>query len=223
MPLASSCKIQSITLRHQIASRMRQAILEGSLVPGERLVERALAAQLGSSLTAVREALIQLETEGLITKRSNSTTHVTSLSRDEISKTFAIRGELERFAVTEAARRATPPDISRLEDLHLGVIHAARAKDPRVYIQRDLAWHEAVWAVSGNEVLVGALRRLIVPLFGFSSIRVVSRQSFDLLEDARLHFDILQAIARNNPDSAAKALRQVLAEWASQVLDEADG
>src|SRR5262245_2361694 len=99
MPTANAkLRVQSTTLRHQIAARLRESILEGSVLPGERVVERALAVQIGTSVTAVREALIQLESEGLISKRSNTTTHITSLSREEIAQTFAVRHSLERMA-----------------------------------------------------------------------------------------------------------------------------
>ena len=65
MPLIQK-KITPSTLRQQIVIEIRQSILKRALLPGERLVEREIAERLGTSLTAVREALIQLEAEGLI-------------------------------------------------------------------------------------------------------------------------------------------------------------
>src|SRR5258708_2941801 len=106
MPIVAR-KLATSTLRHQIVQQVREAILKGSLQPGERLVERDLAARFGTSLTAVREAIIQLESEGLITKRPNSTTHVTELSPDEIEQLSAVRKVLEEYAFVEAARHGT--------------------------------------------------------------------------------------------------------------------
>ena len=63
---------------------------------------------MGASVTAVREAIIQLEAEGLITKRTNTTTNVSVLTAEEIAQTFVVRQALERVAMIEAARRAKP-------------------------------------------------------------------------------------------------------------------
>jgi len=70
-------KVSTSTLRQRTAERVRDAILDGSLPPGEKLVERELASQLVCSQATVREALVQLEAEGFITKTPNSATFVT--------------------------------------------------------------------------------------------------------------------------------------------------
>jgi DNA-binding GntR family transcriptional regulator len=204
-------------LRHQIAARIRQAILEGSVKPGERLVERTLGTEMGASVTAVREAIIQLEAEGLITKRTNTTTNVTVFTAAEIAQTFVVRHALERVAMIEAARRATVEDISHLTELFRRMTEAAQKKLSALYIQHDFAWHEAVWTVSGNEVLRSTLRRLVLPLFGLSSVRIVAQKNYNLVEDAQLHGVILGAIARNDPEGAAEAFDRGIREWRSQV------
>jgi DNA-binding GntR family transcriptional regulator len=216
-------KVQTITLRHQIVSRMRQAILDGSLAPGERVVERALAAKLGASVTAVREAVIQLEAEGLITKRSNTATNITFLTHAEITQTFAVRAHLERLAIAEAARRAPASGIRRLTEMHILAIEAAAGKDPRLYIQRDFAWHQGVWDASGNEVLAATLRRLVLPLFGFSVIQVICQAGFNLAEDAKLHTPILKAVERHDPDAAVAAFERGIKEWATHVWEQPSG
>ena len=76
-------------------------------------MERQLAAQFVTSLTAVREALIELEATGFVIKKPNSTTHVTKLSKDAAEKIFVFRRIMEGFAVEEAARQATS---ERLDD-----------------------------------------------------------------------------------------------------------
>ena len=210
-------KIKIVTLRHQIVNQIRRSILDGSVAPGQRLVERTLGFELGASVTAVREAIIQLESEGLITKRSNSTTNVSILATEEINQAFVVREALERLAVMETARRATPTDVARLKVLFDHMVLAARQKIPGVYVQCDFSWHEAVWEMSGNEILASTLRRIVLPLFGLSSVRVISQKHFNLDEDAQLHAPILDAIARNDAEAAAKALERGIHEWKSQV------
>src|SRR6266566_6537517 len=99
------------TLRGRIAGKIKEAILTGNLREGERLVERKLATQFDTSLTAVREALIQLETDGFVTKIPNSATHVTKLSLRAAEKIHAVRSVLETFAVEEAARLTSPEQV----------------------------------------------------------------------------------------------------------------
>ena len=137
-------KVETRTLRGQIAARLREAILSGSLVEGERLIERKLAAQLGASVTAVREALIELETEGLVRKKPNAATHVTQLSRSDVDKIHSVRKALEAMAVEEAARRATPEQLDEMERVLINCLHAEEARDSKARLQLDREWHRLV-------------------------------------------------------------------------------
>jgi DNA-binding GntR family transcriptional regulator len=196
---------------------VRQAILNGTLHPGERLVERNLAASLGTSLTAAREAMIQLESEGLITKRPNSTTHVTQLSPEEINQIFAVRRVLEEFAFVEAARHGTTQENTKLEQIHLRALRFAEAGDARAYIGQDLAWHEAVWRMAHNPYLYASLNRAILPLFGFSVIGVAMQEGFDLVEDAHNHEPLLKAIARQDVAGTRRAYRAAADKWSIEA------
>ena len=126
MPISAE-KLNTQPARHLVADRIRESILDGSLQPGERLVERKLADTLGVSQSAIREALIQLELEGHVTKKPNSATYVTHLSQRELENTIAVRRALEAFAVEEAASHATPADVARLEELYDLASAAAQA------------------------------------------------------------------------------------------------
>jgi DNA-binding GntR family transcriptional regulator len=212
MPMVIS-KLATSTLRRQIVQQVRQAILSGSLRPGERLVERDLASRFGTSLTAVREAMIQLESEGLITKRPNSTTHVTELSADEIGQISVVRQVLEEYAFAEAARLGTPAEIAALDKLHQEAMRSARAGDASKYIEQDLEWHEAVWQMAKNQYLYENLERAILPLFGFSIINVAGNGAFDLVEDARSHKPLLNAIAAHNRVAVRKLYRSAAELW----------
>lgn len=210
-------KLNSKTLRNQIAQQLRDAILDGRLTPGEKLVERKLAADFGASLTAVREAIILLETEGFILKRPNAATHVTKFSISDIEKVFTLRFILETHAIEEAARLATPDEIANLEALYLRMSDTARANDPRAYVQQDLQWHEAIWQIADNEFLTSTLRRLIVPLFAFTSIRLLRGTAFDLLSDASSHLPILEALRARDAVTARAAAQKIMQEWLESI------
>ena len=221
MPLVAR-KLVPSSLRQQIAQEIRQAILNRSLVPGERLVERELAARLGASLTVTREALIQLEMEGLIIKKPNATTHVTQLSREDVEQVFAVRRILERFAFQEAARKASAAHIQRLVELHEKAKEAATAGDGCAYIGVDFQWHEAVWQAAGNQCLLETLKRVSLPLFGFSAIRVATQEGFDLMHDTMTHAPLLKAIQARNPEAAVIAFDGFVTIWERQSLDASD-
>ena len=206
-------KLPAATLRQQIASKIRDAVIRGQLKPGEKLVERRLAAQFGTSLTAVREALIQLESEGLITKRTNASTVIVELSDRDIAKIFAVRRVLESYAFAEAARRVTPEESRLLEALHADARNAAETQDADAYVQADLAWHQAVWRIAKNEFLDAALRQAVIPLFGFTSIRVAAVREFDLLQDADSHRALTEAIHRRDPLEAESAFAIAIQIW----------
>jgi len=206
-------RLPTYSLRGRIAETIREAILNGTLEEGQRLVERNLAAQLGASLTAVREALIELEMDGFITKRRNAATYVTRLTIEETEKIFEVRAVLEAYAFEQAAHLATPEQLERLESLYETMLDAARANDRKAFLQRDYSWHEFTWRITGNEYLQSALKRVVVPLFAFTAIRTVTRDAFDLLRDAESHLPVLEALKAHDPQLARTTLVEALREW----------
>ncbi len=210
-------KLPASTLRQQIAERIREAILTGLLHEGERLAERTLASQFQTSWTAVREALIQLDAEGFVIKKPNSPTYVTKLSLDAAEKVFAARKVVELYAVEEAARSATPQQLQEVEKCYFDLLDAAHSKEPQAFILKDVLLHEKIWEIAGNEYVEAALRRIVLPVFAFSAIRIISHRSFDLLEDGQSHLPIVEAIKCKNPEAARSAFLTALDEWLSKT------
>lgn len=217
MPIVSE-KLSSPTLRQQLATHIRDSVLRGALLPGEKIVERDLAARFGTSLTVVREAIVQLETEGLIVKRPNASTSIVELSAQDVFDIFAVRRELERYAMVEAARRASPEEAQMLELLHQAAVEAASEGDADAYVQADLAWHQAVWSIAKNSFLETALRGVVTRLFGFSYIQLASLPGFNLLEDAHSHRAVLTAIQNNDPNQAEAAFIAAVETWKDYAL-----
>lgn len=206
-------KLSSDTLRTRIARQIREAILSGTLKEGSKLVERNLAAELGASLTAVREGLIELEWEGFIVKKKMSGTHVVKLTPPEVEKIFRVREVLEALAFAEAARHATAEDIVALEKGYTEMVEAARNKDPRLYNQKDVAWHQLVWRATNNDFLLAALKRAILPYFSYTAIRIGSVDPFVLYTDATDHLPLLEAIKAHDPEAAKQAFTEKIESW----------
>ncbi len=213
-------KLTPSTLRTRIAQQIRGAILGGALKEGERLVERKLATSLGASLTAVREALIELEAEGFILKKTNLGTYVTKMSFEDVEKVFRLRQVLESFAVGEAARHRTAEQAEQLESIYLEMVDAARAKDSRAFNQADMRWHMLAWQMTGNEYLQAALRRGVLPYFAFTAIRIGAVDPLGLLRDAYGHLPLLEAIKRAEPDKAEEAFKSTVEDWLAITRSE---
>ncbi|HUS06978.1 MAG TPA: GntR family transcriptional regulator [Bryobacteraceae bacterium] len=206
-------KITSNSLRERIARQIRNAILGGQLQEGSKLVERTLAAELGASLTAVREGLIELEWEGFIVKKKNSGTHVVKLTPPDVAKIFQVREVLEALAFAEAARHATTAQITALERAYREMVEAANNKDALLYNQKDVAFHLVVWTAADNEFLQAALRRAVLPYFTYTAIRIASVDPMVLCQDATAHLPLLEAIRAHDPEAAQKLFVNNVEEW----------
>src|SRR5207248_2404880 len=100
------------TVREVAYRRLRQLIVDGTLPPGQRIFENELADQLGISRTPLREALRQLETEGLVKPSARRGAIVSGLSAPEMEEEFLIRATLEGLAIRLAAPRLTADDYA---------------------------------------------------------------------------------------------------------------
>ena len=203
MPLKAT-KLNNQPARHQVAERRFESqSWMRSLIPGERLVDqRKLAETLGTSESAIREALIQLELEGHVSKKPNSATFVTDFSQRDLENTISVRRTLECFAAEEAARQSTPADIEKLEELYqqsqTAVARPRISKYPR---RLELAYCH-VEATHNRLPRRMPAPSAVVPLFGFSAIRVATQPGFNLAEDLQDHRVLLDAISAGEPEKA---------------------
>ncbi len=178
-----------------------------------RIVERQLATQFGASLTAVREALIELESEGFIAKKPNSGTLVTKLAPSDVQKIFAVRRVLEALAIEEVCRCGSDEDIRTIEETYVQMVDAAHARDAKLFNRRDLEFHQLIWKSAKNEYLEAALRRAVIPHFAFTAILVARLDPLDLFREAHTHLPVLEAIRARNAEAARSAFTAALDSW----------
>lgn len=141
------------TLRTQVVQKLRGAIIEGVFAPGERLVERKLVDLLGVSRTLVREALRQLETEGLIQTWPYKGPAVSALTLDEVRQIYEMRGAMEGLAAKLFVERANDAAVIALASTVKTIARCHRASD--VAGQRDAVEHfyDLLLAGAQNEML----------------------------------------------------------------------
>lgn len=205
------------TVREHIVASMRKAILDGTLRQGEKLIERKLADQFGTSLSVVREALIELGSQGFITKTPNTATIVTTFTARAARQVFDFRRVVEAHTVAEAARLATTEQISELRRRYLDLHQSAQMADPVLNVGRDLSLHEMIWKMGGNQCFEISLQRILRPFFAFTAVRVMDRDSFDLIQNCNLHHGLIEAIAAGDPEAARQCFLTGLCQWQSDA------
>jgi DNA-binding GntR family transcriptional regulator len=159
-----------LLVKDNLAAFFREAIISGRLAPGEKIVEVRWAKRLGMSQTSVREAINILSAEGFVQKASSRTANVTKLSNKDVQNSYELRAVLEGYAARIVTEKL--PDLSHLEQSLADMHSAIACGNLRAFYERDLQFHVLLAELTGNKMLVQALKRIVIPLFAFVVIRV---------------------------------------------------
>jgi DNA-binding GntR family transcriptional regulator len=186
----SPIKVKS--LRDHVHDDLREAIISGRLKSGDRLNERQLAADLGISTSPLKEALRQLEGEGLVRTEARRGTFVSFNARQAEEMTLA-RAALESIIARQAAKHGDEEAFAFLRAVIEEMRAAVESGDVDALIELNEKFHDAIHEASGCEYL----RRLTV-----LSREDVRRQSFGE------HEAIMQAITARNGDLAERLMRE---------------
>jgi DNA-binding GntR family transcriptional regulator len=138
----------------RVRDELQHAILEGVLKPGERLRAEALAQRFGTSRTPIREALLQLEAQGLVEVEPNRGAVVRAFDREDLLDLYSVRALLEPAAAARAATRIGDDDIARLQDLCESAQHAT--VDEQIAYNED--FHRIIVEAAGSRRLTVAMR-----------------------------------------------------------------
>lgn len=179
-------------LRELVLEALREAILNGTLQPRERLMEIQLAEELGVSRTPIREALRKLELEGFIIMIPRKGAYVADFSLRDLEDTFEVRKSLEGLAAELCAERATEEEIVEMEQLLQQKAIAIENNDMAQLLEVDTAFHEILYRASRNErlrTIISNLREQI-ERFRIASLQYPGRMKRSLEE----HRAILAAI-----------------------------
>lgn len=174
--------------------------MSGELVPGEQLVELALAEWCQVSRTPIREALTRLEQDGLV-RRTDRGLIVRESSPEEILDLYDTRIVLESRAAAVAADRRTSIDLISMRRADDRVRRAA-ADDSNTMAERNRELHRTVWRASHNESLIDLLERLNMHLgrYPATTLAFPGRQETSHVE----HTDLIDAIEARDAESASR-------------------
>lgn len=150
----------SASLREQVTASIREAILNGQLEPGQKLVERELCASLGISRTLLREALPQLQAEGLIKSVAHKGPSVALIDAEEVGEIYQVRRVLEGLAVREFALNATDNQVRQLRAQLAALRRPGPAGNLRDILIAKAGFYSVLFEGCGNKVITQTLTQL---------------------------------------------------------------
>jgi len=208
------------SLRQQVIERLREAVISGRLSPGQRLTERELTESLGVSRTVVREALRQLEAEGLIEVIPNKGPVVRALTSEEAEDIYRIRAVLQGLAAQQFVAHATPGKITALEQALNDVVAAYEASDAEHTVDAKTEFYEVLYDGAASETLSSMLQTLHARMWRWRALGLAHPQrsaarSRESVENLRA---IVAAIKGENADEAERLTRAEASQAAEEVL-----
>lgn len=215
--------LQTATLAEQAYHRLRDRIIRGDLVAGQRLMPEELGQSLSISPTPVKEALLMLERDGLIQSNARRSATVRRFTAVDIAELYEARLMVEQHAIT------TGHSAGRIDDDALARIatcvtqHAERSNrrstaDLRLALQHDHDLHTLLVALGGNALIADWHQRMLRQT---QLVRAYSLRAYDAGRLARArddHLAILAALRARDPDAANRALEIHLAHSRADVL-----
>lgn len=181
-------------LREQVTERLRMAIVTGHFKPGERLIERELCDMMGVSRTSLREALRELQADGLITLKPNKGMSVSVLTQETARSIYEVRQMLEGLAARLFARNATDEQMKALRASVEELAEVYENFSAEAFIDVKGRFYDILLEGAGNEVAADMLRRIHTRA---SQLRVVSLSSAERaqksIRELRAFCDALEA------------------------------
>lgn len=202
-------------VREQVAEALRASLVAGEMRPGVVYSAPTLAERFGISPTPVREAMLDLAKEGLVTAVRNKGFRVTELSDRDLDEITEVRALIEVPTVARIA--ASPEGAEELRPLAEAIVAAAERRDILGYIEADHTFHLELLALAGNAHLVGVVRELRhrSRLYGVPSLA----ERGELLPSAREHLQLLDFVTDGDVQAAETLmlhhLRHVRGIWAA--------
>lgn len=208
---------ETAPLRSRIIESMRRAIERGVLLPGSRLVEKDLCQQLGVSRTSLREALRELEAEGVICQAPTRGLTVAKISRRDAENIYRIRADVEALIVEQFIESASDDEVSKLLVESKGLIDAYRRGDFVAIVEAKRTFYGHICEVADNEVAFDLLSRLTLRTAQLRSRSVVKpdRQAQSIKEISALG----AAIASRDVAAARRAAKAHVEHAASFALE----
>ena len=189
-------------LRDIVFETLREAIINQTLKPGERLMEIQLAEEMGLSRTPVREAIRKLELEGLVVMVPRKGAYVAGISMKDIHEVYELRSALEALAASLAAVRITDEELEEMERQMVREAKETEENNLQGIVSIDTTFHDLLYQAAHNQRLVQFINILQEQLqrFRAATLSRPGRSKYALEE----HKKIVEALANKDAKLAAK-------------------
>ena len=197
------------TMQDEIVDLIRDATLRGDIDLGQHLPEQELAEQMGVSRIPIREAMRQLEQEGLVVRIPNRGCFVADFTEQDVAEIFSLRATLEIMAIERATPNLTPQDIANLREIIETQRQASAAGDFHELIQLDLKFHEYICIKAAHSRLVKTWRSQYVQAL------ILMHRRFRFMRDYAPntvmtdHMQIVAALERGDAQAAIELTKTI--------------
>ena len=195
--------VERLSLKDQAADLLREMIVSGKIASGSKVTERDVAEWLKISRMPARDALMQLEREGLIVTKPGGR-YVIELGEQDIRQLYQLRTALEKLAIELAIGNSSPINQNALETKLVKMRHAIIIGDTADYTVSDLELHELLWQQANNPYLLDMLNSMIGPIFML--IASQARMIEDWQKSLLLHEQLLETIRNKDIQAALESI-----------------
>ena len=195
-------QVRRETLGAQVYHLLRDRILRGEIPGGSRLIQGPLSEEIGTSRIPVRDALKRLESDGLVKCDETGRYSVVQFSTEDAEEVYAIRRQLEPFAVELAARAMTSEAMGEIKSLFNELNKAARRRQLEKYIEINTSFHMAIYEASGMVRLVRIIRGLYSGVPSLTPIVLEGR----IVRSQEEHAEIVNRLVARDGAGAARAM-----------------
>lgn len=192
------------SLRSKIYHHLKNAILDGVYKPGDSLIEMKLAKELGVSRTPIREAIRQLELEGLVTSIPNKGVVVEGVTLQDVEDIYEIRKMIEGLAARWAAEKISDEQLKELKDILDLMEFFTEKGNVEKLSELDTRFHDIIFKASNSRPLESVLTNFhhFTQRARLVSVKTGGRARYSLEEHRRIY----EALKSRDPDGAEKAV-----------------
>ncbi len=213
MPLPTETLAPRALLRDDVHTRLRDAIVDGTLAPGEQLRDGDIATWLGVSRTPVREALLELGRAGLVRTVPGRSTVVAPIDARSIRDARAVVAALHALAIRTAVPRLSASDVDRMREANARFAQAQATGDVDAALRADTAFHAVALAASGNAALQAVIDQYEPVLHRAERFRFASHEGAASVDR---HERLIALCAAGDADGAALLAEQI---WQTLIPD----
>jgi len=207
---------QNLSLREVVLLVLRKAILTGQLEPGERLMELHISQEMGVSRTPVREAIKELESEGLVEMSPHRGAHVASITEKQMKDVLEVRRILEGLSVATASRRISEPKLAELEAAMKNCEAAMETDDCIAVAEADIKFHDIILEASDNDKLRDIMNNISDQIYRYRYEFIREKKHYETMKSE--HMAIFRALKRGDEDGAITALQYHIDNQAEVIL-----